>query len=216
MSRDKFRTEQQKSDKENSVSKNNVLVRVDNIKWWETENNGSRTVVPLCPQHNLRLTPKITHERYTLAGITKYRAVSGDRSTTLICQDDGTHQIELPREFSVQKSHVINKIDSRIFSELKTITLDDEIIPVAKEELKNSDYWVRAKVTESKSGTRLIVWAGSKKEGNKAQLFVEPELKRLSFDQNDDHPLDIFAKVEATFRHDTTITMKDNQNTGNS
>lgn len=195
------------------MGKNNVLVRVDSIKWWETQDTagGGRVVVPLCPQHNLRLTPKIKHERYLTGSAYRWRDLSSDKSTVLICHDDGIHEIELPRELGVQKSYVINKIDSRIFAEMKTITLDDEIIPVAKEELKNSDYWVRAKVTESKSGTRLIVWAGSKKEGNKAQLFVEPKLKRLSFDQNDDHPLAVFAKVEATFRNDTVITMKDNQ-----
>jgi hypothetical protein len=88
------------------------------------------------------------------------------------------------------------------------LNIGDEAIPVAKDVLKDTDYWVEARVTKSKSGTRLIVWAGSKKEKNKAQLFIEPEIKRLSFDQNDTHPLEVFTKVEALFADGVSASLE--------
>jgi hypothetical protein len=95
----------------------------------------------------------------------------------------------------------MNKIDAQSFSKMPVLNLDDSAVPVAKEDIKDKDnpFWVRSKVTESKAGTRLIIWAGNRDAKNKTQLFIEPEIKKLSFDQNDDHPLAVFAKVEATF-----------------
>lgn len=154
---------------------------------------------PICPEHHIRLTPVIT--TYTLRnGIGGYTTHnhSENKSEKLRCEEDGK-LFKLPRTYGDEKAYVINKKDAQVFAKMPTISLDDEIIPVAKEELKDTDYWVLAKVTESKSGTRLIIWAGSKKDKNKTQLFIEPELKRMSFDQNDDHPTEVFTKVEATF-----------------
>jgi hypothetical protein len=37
---------------------------------------------------------------------------------------------------------------------------------------------------------------------------VEPELKRMSFDQNDSHPNEVFTKVEATFKDGVSTTIK--------
>lgn len=44
-----------------------------------------------------------------------------------------------------------------------------------------------------------------KKKGvkEKTQIFVEPKIKRLAFDQKDLHPTDIFTKLEATFSDGT-------------
>lgn len=173
------------------------LLRIDGIKWWITKSTtGTRLPVPLCPQHNMRLKPKIKSEydsRYR-----KTLALRLSESDELICKDD-SKVFKIPRKFDEEKEYVIDKVDAKVFSGMKVINLDDEVTPVAKEQLKGTDYWVKAKVTESKSGTRLIVWAGNKSKKNKTQLFVEPELKRLSFDQNDDHPTQVFSKVEAVF-----------------
>lgn len=167
---------------------NGKLVRIDGIKWHDLQEGQSHVLrvkylEALCPTHSLRLTPS-----------------GGLYGNTYHCAEGGSgHTLTVPRSYPQQRKYVVDKMDALLFSEMSVINLDDEAIPVASESLKDTDYWVKAKVTESKSGTRLIVWAGSKKAKNKAQLFVEPELKRLSFDQNDDHPTEVFAKVEATF-----------------
>lgn len=170
---------------------------VDGIKWWVFPGtNGIRNFQAICPEHNLRLRPVIRSEYSST-----YRrsvSLSESRANELECLE-GNHRLKLPREYGKQEKYVGDKIDAQFFEKMTFINLDDAAIPVAKEQLKDSDYWVRAKVTDSKSGTRLIVWAGSKAKKNKTQLFVEPSLKRLSFDQNDDHPTEVFTKVEATF-----------------
>jgi len=181
------------------------LIVADGIKWWDVPNARIRTVEPICLQHNLRLSPVIVYtSRYVGAAGRQLVPEHTDKSIELLCDEGDGHKIKLPRPYGREKSYVTNKIDAQNFAKMKTINLDDSMVPVAAEELRDTDYWVKAKITESKSGTRLLLWAGSKKAKNKAQLFVEPELKRMSFDQNDDHPTEVFARVEATFVGDVT------------
>lgn len=178
------------------------LIVLDGIKWWDTVSTANtRLIVPLCLQHNLRLKPVYLTERYYSNGGSRFRNKSSDVSVQLKCEEDKGHILDMPRQYSTQKQYVMDKIDAQMFSRFPVINLDDIAIPVAKDEIKEKDnpYWVRSKVTESKAGTRLIIWAGNREAKNKTQLFIEPEIKKLSFDQNDDHPLEVFAKVEVTF-----------------
>lgn len=183
------------------------IVRIDGIKWWITKDtNGGRLPIALCPQHDLRLTPRPeTHYNSTYR---KYMPNASSTARKMKCEE-GPHYLEIPREYSDEKSYIIDRVDALVFKKMSVINLDDESIPVAIEDLKdkNSPYWVRAKVTESKSGIRLIIWAGDRSKKNKAQLFVEPGLKRLGFDHSDDHPTEIFTKVTATFVDDNNSTI---------
>jgi hypothetical protein len=169
---------------------------IDGIKWYVyPTKSGIRYAQPLCLQHNMRLQPIKDYKIYDRG---KYRDNWNDEAKTLSCTEDN-HTIKLPRKYEDQRQHVINKVDSLNFSKMEVINLDDAAVPVAKEDLKDTDHWVRSKVTKSKSGDRLIIWAGNCSEKNKTQLFVEPSIKKLGFDQNDDHPTKVFAKVEVTF-----------------
>jgi hypothetical protein len=178
------------------------LIILDGVKWWDTVSTvNTRLIVPLCLQHDLRMQPVILYSSYYQGGRTQQRAKSSDESVELRCEEDAGHVLRLPRKYDTQKQYVMNKIDAQAFSKMPVLNLDDSAVPVAKEDIKekNNPYWVRSKITESKAGTRLIIWAGNRDAKNKTQLFVEPEIKKLSFDQNDDHPLEVFAKVEVTF-----------------
>jgi hypothetical protein len=134
---------------------------------------------------------------------------SNSEALELECAE-GPHRLTIPRKLSDEKSYVIDRIDALIFEKATYIYLDDKAIPVALDEIKGKEgpVWVRAKVTESKSGLRLIVWAGDKSAKTKTQLFVEPSIKRLSFDQNDDHPTEVFTKVEALFKDEVKVSIK--------
>jgi len=106
----------------------------------------------------------------------------------------------LPRNFDKEREHILNKINSKTFKAMKFINLDDEAIPIAESKVpKNSGYFVTSILTESKVGLRLVVYAGKDGQSEKTQIFVEPEIKRLAFDQTNLHPTDIFTKLEATF-----------------
>ena len=182
------------------------IVRIDGIKWWvSTLQTGTRVPIPLCPEHDLRLDPRPERVFNETRGFENKERWTAKK---LECAE-GPHIISIPREFQEEKNYVINRIDALVFKKMVVLNLDDEAIPVASTIIrKNSPYWVKAKVTESKSGIRLIVWAGDKSKKNKTQLFIEPELKRLSFDQNDDHPTEIFAKVVATFSENQVTTIE--------
>lgn len=93
---------------------------------------------------------------------------------------------------------------------MKVLNLDDEAIPLADDKVKTKDgkFFVVANLNESKTGKRLVVYAGEKGKQNKTQIFVEPEIKRLSFDQNDLHPTDVFTKLEATFSDGTKVSIR--------
>lgn len=175
------------------------LLLLDGIKWQIAETANGRIPFPICPRHNLRLhsAPKQTE----LNPVTLRQQYMLESDSQLFICAEGQHEFRLSRPYHLEQAYVLDTLGAPSLANMEVVNLDDQIIPVAKEELKDSDYWVRAKVTKSKTGTRLIVWAGSKAEKNKAQLFVEPEIERLSFDHNDDHPNEVFAKVEATFKN---------------
>ena len=61
---------------------------------------------------------------------------------------------------------------------------------------------------ESKRGLQLVVYAGEKGKTKKAQIIIEPEIKRLAFDQQDLNPNDVFIELKATFEDGSSHTIK--------
>jgi hypothetical protein len=179
------------------ANSSDVLIRLDGIKWWIVGSGGARTPVPLCPKHDLRLKP---------VGSSSYSSLHRN----LECAEcDRPYPI--PRTYGDETKYVLDKIDSKAFRKMKTINLDDEAVPLAEERgdlPKASPYWIVTKMVESKTGRRLLIYAGRKGRIEKTQIFVEPDIKRLSFDHNDHHPSDIFVKVEVTFDSGLTSTIE--------
>ncbi len=180
-----------------------VLIRVDGIKWQITGSAADREPIPICPRHHLRLTP---------IPITDDDGIDFDPyafSRVLKCEECDS-PYEIPREYGIEQTYVLNKIDSRQFKQMKTINLDDEAVPLAVDRIdpsKESPYWLEVRLVESKTGRRLVIYAGEKGREGKTQIFVEPDIQRLSFDQTDRHPSEIFLKVEATFDSGHKSTM---------
>lgn len=162
---------------------NDYYVIVDKVKWWV--NNNGTSVHPICPIHNLGL----------------HRIGPADLTYKLECAEC-KDIYEFERTVSSEFKYVIDKVGATIFKELKFINLDDVAIPIAENNIKsNSPFFITSVLTKSKSGLRLIIYAGEKGSTKKTQIFVEPEIKRLAFDQKDLHPNDVFTKLEATFKN---------------
>lgn len=173
-------------------------VVIDKIKWFIYPlNTGGRGVQPLCPEHHIRL--RFVNRDIFDQRLRRTVPAGESKAVELECAEG--HIFKLPRMFSEEKVYVLDRIDALTFANVTYVYLDDIAVPVAVQEIKDKDspIWVRTKVTVSKSGLRLIVWAGDKSKKSKAQLFIDPTVQRLGFDQNDDHPTEVFAKVEATF-----------------
>lgn len=173
-------------------------ITVDSIKWWITIQNGMRIVQPICPKHHLKLHPqKGDYDRYT------------SEAHYLKCEECEKLYV-LNRPYDKEKQYIMDKADAKIFKGIRFINVDDEAIPLAedKKSSKDNKYFVTTLLTESKSGKRLIVYAGEKGKKTKTQIFIEPDIKRLAFDQKDLHPTDVFTKVEATFEDGSVHTLR--------
>lgn len=174
-------------------------VRIDKVNWWVyTDKLGIRRVQPLCPMHSLRMYPsRHSHMHY-------------DSEAILLKCEDCPNLHTIPRSYGKEERYVLDRIDAKIFKGMKVLNLDDEAIPVAKDETvsKNSKYFITSQLMQSKSGLRLVVYAGEKGKKEKAQIFVEPDIKRLAFDQKDLHPADIFTSLEATFADNIKTSIK--------
>lgn len=101
-------------------------------------------------------------------------------------------------------------IESHRFKDAEIVNIDGELIRIKKGEDTDNDYWVDVKLSKNKKGDiQLMVLAGSKKDKDKTQLFLEPKNQKMSFDQNNDHPSKVFTKVIAIFKNSKSkITSK--------
>jgi hypothetical protein len=171
-----------------------ALVKIDEVKWHITQTSSGRVPVPLCPKHNLRLQPT----SYGIVSLSAYN------SKELKCEDcPELHKI--PRGLEDEKRYVLNKIDSRTFRQMKMINFDEQFVPIAVErgEPEDSPYWVEVKLFKSETGPKFVIYAGQKGLEGKSQVFVDPETRRMGFDQSDRHPGDVFVSIEATFKDGT-------------
>jgi len=177
--------------------KKEEFITIDKIKWWVwTSENESRGTQPYCFKHNIRMYPELIYGQKYPYQVNHLRCAECEKL------------YELPRTYDNEKQYVLDKVESKIIKGLKFINLDDEAIPIAEDKKKNSEYFVTSLLTESKLGLRLVVYAGKNGSNQKTQIFIEPGIKRLAFDQNNLHPTDIFTKLEATFQDGTKAGQK--------
>ncbi|KKR06249.1 MAG: hypothetical protein UT34_C0001G0289 [candidate division WS6 bacterium GW2011_GWF2_39_15] len=116
------------------------------------------------------------------------------------------NKVELEGERREIIEDIIKIINSDKFKGADIVNLDDEYITVTQSKKEDDDYWVRASISENRKGeTQLMVLAGSRKSKNKTQLFIDPQNERVSFDQNNDHPREVFSKVNAIFKKSSTL-----------
>ncbi len=110
-------------------------------------------------------------------------------------------QIRLNKSFYEKKDDALKIMQSNYFKDAEIVNIDGEMIKINKEVIKDSDYWIEAKVSKSIKGVKqLMILIGSRKEKDKTQLFIDIDNEKLSFDQNNKHPKEILTKVVATFK----------------
>ena len=169
----------------------NDLIRLDGLKWKISRGYSGRSIHPLCPVHSMQLSS------------------INDLSYELVCEDC-PKPYKIPRNLAHERRYVLDKFEAKSNQKLKVLNLDDEAIPIAedKKSTKDKKYFITSVLTESKTGKRLVIYAGEKGRKEKTQIFVEPDIKRLAFDQKDLHPTEIFTKLEATFPDGSTAQIK--------
>lgn len=168
------------------------LYRIDGVLW-----KGEFVPEPLCPKHKLEM------DAYT------YQDTHPNIYNHLRCEECEDDYL-IPRDISAEKIYIARKLKSMRLKDVKVLNLDDEAVPIAQDKAtsKNGKYFVTAILTESKVGQRLVVYAGEKGKKEKTQIFVEPDIKRIAFDQKDLNPSDVFTKLEGIFEDGTTIEIR--------
>lgn len=157
---------------------------VDGVLWL-----GGILPKPHCPKHRLEL------DAYAMDTFDLHPTY--DHLRCAECPKDYV----IPRDIDAEQTYISRKLQARNFRNIKVLNLDDEAIPLAEDKISTKDgkFFVKAIITESRVGQRLVVYVGEKGLKEKTQIFVEPALRRLAFDQKDMHPTDIFLKLEGTF-----------------
>lgn len=110
-------------------------------------------------------------------------------------------RITLDKSFYEKRKDVLKIMNSDYWKDAEIVNIDGEMTKVGKEVVEDPDYWVKAYISKNIKGVKqLMVLVGSKKETDKTQLFLDIDNEKLSFDQNDKHPREIFSKVIAEFK----------------
>lgn len=169
------------------------LYRFDGVLW-----EGSIAPKPLCPKHRMEM------DAYSFDD--DGPPYSYDHLRCEECEKDYV----IPRDLEVEQKYLARKLKAKGLKDLKVLNLDDEAIPIAEDKAspKDKKYFVKALLTESKVGQRLVVYAGERGKKAKTQIFVEPSIKRLAFDQTDTHPSEVFLELEATFDDGTKSSIR--------
>lgn len=171
-----------------------IIKDVPHVKWT------TGTFRPICLEHSFELDLGCKYE-----GLWEAVYLS-DEVTHLRCLE-GPHIIELPMALEDIQAYIRKKLKSKQYSDAKLVDLDGLLVPVSKKmkaTIGKDDYFVTSQVRNSKRGDQVVIYAGKKghSEG-KAQIFIDPKHRKMSFDQNDLNPTDVFVKVEATFQDGT-------------
>lgn len=162
----------------------------DRVLWEENyDMNGNPEPIVHCPIQRCHCILRKSKEPYVL-GEYKY-----------FCIKCG-FKIILNKSIEEKGIDFMDVFLSQEYKDADIINIDGELIKVQKQEQKDNDYWIEAKLSKNRKGqVQLMILAGSKKEKDKTQLFLEPITEKLTFDQNNDHPRKIFAIVTAIFKN---------------
>lgn len=151
-------------------------------------NGNPYSQTPLCPKQKCNCRLKKSKEAY-------------ERGEYKYCCTRCDFKVTLNRSIEEKADDLVGIVESQKYRDAEIINIDGELIKVQREEVADCDYWADVKISKNKKDEiQLMVLAGSKKNKDKTQLFIDPKNEKVSFDQNNDHPVEIFSKITATFK----------------
>lgn len=160
---------------------------------WTIE--GAAYVALLCNKNNCRTPMRIDANHFDCC--------------YLVCPDcDSEEKFEI--SYDKVQSDIQAIVRARKYKELQIIDIDGIKTPIAKSKTKSPDdkYFVTAQLMESKRGLQLAVYAGEVGKKDKTQIFIEPDIKRLAFDQTNLNPDAVFIELKATFNDGSSHEIK--------
>ena len=159
---------------------------------WDINGNPYQQIA-LCPKQKCNCKIKKSKEVYSI-GQYKYDCPRCD------------FKITLDKSIEEKASDLLDIIESQKYKDAEIISIDGELIRIQREEQKDNNYWVDVKLSKNKKGqVQLMVLAGHKTEKTKTQLFLDSAKEKLTFDQNNHHPSEVFEQVVATFKKSKSL-----------
>ncbi len=133
--------------------------------------------------------------------------------TQFVCPiDDETYTLE--GDYFTLRRRVIAITLSVAYKEATIIDLDNIYTPVLRVAPKPKDdrYSIQVEIDETPNGKKLVIYAADRQEnGEKTQIFIDPQVDKLTFDsRNDLHPNMVFAKVVASFKDGRSVSLDAN------
>lgn len=174
------------------------LYSVDGILWIVDAHNG--VAKPLCPKDRIKLDE------------VSYFSAAGKLVTELECKEC-EKKFKLRRSLCDEEDYVVEKVLALDRKKYDIIDIDGIQTPVTKKVKKiapNAEYFCTAQIRDSKRGPQLVIYAGKNGSNRKSQIFISEKERRLSFDQNDINPVDVFSKITAEFYDGTRHTIEKN------
>lgn len=163
------------------------------------DRNDNMTII--CAKHKLVVDEEIEYDDFG----------SPMPTMNLECPE-GPHTIVLDRMPKEIRKYIRRKIESKKYQEAKYFDIDGYLVPASKEakvKTESGDYFVTTQVMNSeKKGEQIVIYAGKKGAKYKSQIFIDPKHGKITFDQNDINPKDVFVKIEATFRDGSKASIK--------
>ncbi len=177
----------------NEVLEKKKVHRWAGIHWYIKHDwNGNPEWEALCPKNKCHCKIKKSKEPHSI-GEDKYICIKCDFKITLL------------KSLEDYALDVLDIIETWKYKDAEVINLEGDLIRIGREEVKDNDCWIDAKLSKNNKGeVQLMVMAGHKKIDDKVQLFIDPKNERLAFDQNNRHPSEIFSKVTAVFRNSSS------------
>ena len=171
---------------------------------WAVEYSGdwneSPYTIALCPKNKCITKLIKSRENYSI-GEYKYKCIKCD------------FKITLDKEIEKKGADLLEIISSEKYKNAEIVNIDGELIRVQKDTVKDENYWLDVSLSKNKKGQlQLMVLAGERNGAHKSQLFLDIDNQKLSFDQNNSHPAEIFTKVQATFKKSISEIESKNSN----
>lgn len=181
-------------------------------KWknvlWRTK---QKVPVAFCPTHKTRLDIFDTY-----GDLLPQSTGRVTPHVHLVCPvDEESFSIEGDSFWTMRRRYESVK-ESEQYKDAKYRDLDDVYKPILRVDPKPKDnrYSVQVEIDDTPNGKKMVIYAMDRQNpSEKTQIFIDPQLDKLSFDAtNDLHPNMIFSKVVAYFKDDKTATLEQNAN----
>lgn len=127
----------------------------------------------------------------------------------LICPED-KKAWDIPEfDYYVLQRRYVSTRNARLMKDVQIVDLDGMQVPiaVARTPLEDAEYWAEVRINKSKKGKQLVVYAGRRGASDKVQLFLDLENDKITFDQNNLHPNEVFTRVVADFDSGRSVAM---------